>query len=276
MEILIYTLIFFVLVPLALFIRKKVLLLPFRGDVQSPLMEHLANRFSSSSELSYGNKTLTLKRGPLLPDDEHFWLHARFKTPLPSTFSFTLTGHMTLGGVLTPKSSKYVAPCEVDFDSRFKILTSDSAPFKSLLESQRGSALIIKLYEFGGSHDTSITLSDGVLTVSTPYIPKQGPEMEGFFRLAGAFATAIEAAYDKRSQLLTRDGFSLLVDELEHPKSQKSKKLESDVCQYCGKEIFSDEVLCTLCLAPHHQDCWQTNKGCATFGCGYQWNSLSD
>ena len=276
MEIVLFTLIFFVIIPLALFIRKKVLLLTFQGEVESHLLEHLVNRFGSSTKLSYGDKAVIFKKGPLLPDDEHIWLHASFTTSLPLEFSFSLTGHMTLGGLLTPKSGEKVAPCEVDFDSRFKILTSDGAPFKYLLESQRGCALIMKLYEFGGSHDISITLREGKLNVSTPYCPKQGSEMEGFFRLAGAFAAAIEAAHDKRSQLLTRDGISLLVDELEHPKSKKGKSPESDDCQCCGKSIFSDEVVCTLCLAPHHKDCWQANKSCATFGCGYQWNSLAD
>ena len=275
MEILIYTLIFFVIVPMTLFIRKKVLLLPYRSVVEGELLSHLVNRFGSSKELSYGDKTVTLKKGPLLPDAEHTWFHVSFATSLPADFSFTLTGHMTLGGVLTPKSSEKLAPCDVDFDSRFKILTSHGAPFKCLLESQRGCALIMKLYEFGGSHDISITLSDGNLTVSTPYCPRQGPEVEGFFRLAGAFATAIAAAHDKRPELLTRDSFSYLFDELERPKAKKGKSQENDVCQCCGKEILSDEVLCTLCLAPHHQECWQANKACASFGCGYQWNSLS-
>ncbi len=40
------------------------------------------------------------------------------------------------------------------------------------------------------------------------------------------------------------------------------------ICQVCGiPPIPSESVLCRLCGAPHHADCWEYNKGCAIYGC---------
>ena len=276
MEIAIFILLFCVSFLTILFLRQKVLLLPpQRKALQEQLSEHLLHRFGPRA------KEVTFEEGPLVDGDEGIWLHASFVTSLPSTFCFTLTGRMTIGGLLSPKVGKNIAPCEVEFDSRFKILTSDGLPFKTLLNSPRGSALLIKLYEFGSSHDTSISLSDGRLTISTPYHPKTGGELEGFYRLAGAFATAVECAHDKRTELLSRDGWPLLVDENAQslsPKevSPKGKTVVSDICVSCGGTIDFDALLCTLCLGPHHRECWEREGRCATFGCGYEYNSLMD
>lgn len=40
-------------------------------------------------------------------------------------------------------------------------------------------------------------------------------------------------------------------------------------CAYCMTELKSvdDVLLCGACGTPHHQDCWNENHGCATFGC---------
>ncbi len=40
-------------------------------------------------------------------------------------------------------------------------------------------------------------------------------------------------------------------------------------CPYCQYpiKIDSEVVICSDCLIPHHQECWQENGGCTTFGC---------
>jgi hypothetical protein len=44
-------------------------------------------------------------------------------------------------------------------------------------------------------------------------------------------------------------------------------------CPYCKTEITSSEDLkvCPSCNMPHHQSCWDENKGCTTFGCSEQY-----
>jgi len=40
-------------------------------------------------------------------------------------------------------------------------------------------------------------------------------------------------------------------------------------CPYCQTPIKPGEqyVLCSMCSIPHHQQCWNENRGCTTFGC---------
>jgi len=40
-------------------------------------------------------------------------------------------------------------------------------------------------------------------------------------------------------------------------------------CPYCQTPIKPGEqfVLCSMCGIPHHQQCWNENRGCTTFGC---------
>jgi len=39
-------------------------------------------------------------------------------------------------------------------------------------------------------------------------------------------------------------------------------------CPYCREEVNSNnQVLCDVCLTPHHYDCWKENGGCTVFGC---------
>lgn len=44
------------------------------------------------------------------------------------------------------------------------------------------------------------------------------------------------------------------------------------ICPFCKTEIREeDEVkVCPSCGIPHHQSCWEENKGCTTFGCSEQ------
>ena len=44
------------------------------------------------------------------------------------------------------------------------------------------------------------------------------------------------------------------------------------ICPVCHEEIKQGErvVICPSCEIPHHSNCWESNKGCSTFGCAQQ------
>ena len=44
------------------------------------------------------------------------------------------------------------------------------------------------------------------------------------------------------------------------------------ICPFCKTEIKEDDTvkICPACGIPHHQSCWEENRGCTTFGCSEQ------
>lgn len=38
-------------------------------------------------------------------------------------------------------------------------------------------------------------------------------------------------------------------------------------CMVCGDALDGTTVRCPACEVPHHEDCWQYNGGCSTYGC---------
>jgi len=44
-------------------------------------------------------------------------------------------------------------------------------------------------------------------------------------------------------------------------------KLSEAICQICGEKIKEGVVFCRRCRTPHHQDCWEYNGACSTYGC---------
>lgn len=44
------------------------------------------------------------------------------------------------------------------------------------------------------------------------------------------------------------------------------------ICPFCKTEIKSGDAVkvCPACCIPHHESCWEENKGCTTFGCSEQ------
>ena len=44
------------------------------------------------------------------------------------------------------------------------------------------------------------------------------------------------------------------------------------ICPFCKTEIKEEDdvKVCPVCNTTHHADCWEKNKGCATFGCSEQ------
>jgi len=44
------------------------------------------------------------------------------------------------------------------------------------------------------------------------------------------------------------------------------------VCPFCKTEIKEEDtvIICPSCDIPHHQECWNENSGCSTFGCTEQ------
>lgn len=42
----------------------------------------------------------------------------------------------------------------------------------------------------------------------------------------------------------------------------------AEVCPYCRESITEvNRTVCPACQTPHHEDCWQENRGCTVFGC---------
>ncbi|MBI3893664.1 MAG: hypothetical protein HY303_19260 [Candidatus Wallbacteria bacterium] len=49
---------------------------------------------------------------------------------------------------------------------------------------------------------------------------------------------------------------------------RKIEATEGEIhCGICGVQLVGQAVLCAVCESPFHLDCWQYNKGCATYGC---------
>ena len=44
------------------------------------------------------------------------------------------------------------------------------------------------------------------------------------------------------------------------------------ICPFCKTEIKEGDTVkvCPECGIPHHEACWEENKGCTTFGCSQQ------
>lgn len=44
------------------------------------------------------------------------------------------------------------------------------------------------------------------------------------------------------------------------------------ICPFCKTEIKAEDTVkvCPACGIPHHEGCWEENKGCTTFGCSEQ------
>ena len=44
------------------------------------------------------------------------------------------------------------------------------------------------------------------------------------------------------------------------------------ICPFCKTEITAEDTVkvCPACGIPHHEGCWEENKGCTTFGCSEQ------
>lgn len=57
--------------------------------------------------------------------------------------------------------------------------------------------------------------------------------------------------------------------------SKEVKKMEDyigKVCPFCKTEFKEGDIVkvCSSCAVPHHESCWEENKGCTTFGCSEQ------
>jgi len=59
-----------------------------------------------------------------------------------------------------------------------------------------------------------------------------------------------------------------LTEDFETPVARETGK----TCPYCQAPIKPGipVVTCPVCQIPHHQECWNENKGCTTYGCSHQ------
>jgi uncharacterized CHY-type Zn-finger protein len=62
-----------------------------------------------------------------------------------------------------------------------------------------------------------------------------------------------------------------LYEVVEVPKEVELARIVGATCPYCGDLIKGDQVsnvkVCPSCQTPHHEACWEANRGCTTFGC---------
>lgn len=57
------------------------------------------------------------------------------------------------------------------------------------------------------------------------------------------------------------------IEFLETATLRENPGAEAPVCQVCGEAIVATPVFCRSCKTPHHQDCWEYNGVCSTYGC---------
>lgn len=58
-------------------------------------------------------------------------------------------------------------------------------------------------------------------------------------------------------------------DSLLNNSSQSYNYLKGKTCPYCQSPLKknADVIICSVCGAPHHKECWEENNGCTTYGC---------
>jgi chromosome segregation ATPase len=111
--------------------------------------------------------------------------------------------------------------------------------------------------------------------------------------LRSIFSKSTDLTTQLTDRKISEDDYRIAVEELENRKAEIQKELstinlrlyevveiprEVDLarivgatCPYCGDLIKGDQIrvvkICPVCDTPHHDACWDANKGCTTFGC---------
>jgi hypothetical protein len=90
-----------------------------------------------------------------------------------------------------------------------------------------------------------------------------GPALPPLVNKASASATAVPSGSDGSCSSFEGKITAGDINLLESTSFSDSETY----CQICGDLIGQDYVICTVCEIPHHQDCWEYNGRCSTFGC---------
>ena len=76
----------------------------------------------------------------------------------------------------------------------------------------------------------------------------------------------------------TTYGCGCKTEDLHSPSNEIIPHTDNKTCPYCQSLITNNErtVYCEICGIPHHENCWQENGGCTTYGCrGHQGSDFS-
>ena len=148
-----------------------------------------------------------------------------------------------------------VATGDPDFDRRTRVLASDAAAVRAILDERTRRAL----------DDLRGLLANGHIHLSASasriFFRKRGV-VRGLPDLA-LFARLCDAVFDRLLTAWEREiGIEILDEGAPSPEGPPK-------CQVCSHPIAeTSRVRCRRCRTPHHPDCWEFNGGCATFACG--------
>lgn len=160
--------------------------------------------------------------------------------------------------------------------------------FPRLRFDYRGARVFVEIREAGGRTTTRVTLVGG----RSPAAPKLGPvadarlaelrravapaavqlrlngrllelDVDAPLWAAGPLDALLQTSLAIHDQLLLAD-----VDGIRFTDDDEVRPLEQVGCNICGDPIEQDLVYCPRCKTPHHQECWEYNGRCSTYGCG--------
>ena len=148
-----------------------------------------------------------------------------------------------------------VSSGDMEFDRRTRVLASDEALIRSVLDAPTRRAMD-DLRELLANNHVHLSASPSRIFVRKRGVVRDLPDMALFARLCDSIYDRLQAAWEREI------GIEIL-EEGPSPAEEAPK------CQVCSHPITPEaRVRCRRCRTPHHPDCWEFNGGCATFACG--------
>jgi hypothetical protein len=142
-----------------------------------------------------------------------------------------------------------------DFDARYVVKSDEPAFVRAFLDEPTRLA-VDDLRNLIGNDRILVSLNGSRLMVRKQQILSRVEDLSVFAELAGRLYDRLVASWQRES------GIEILEEAAASP-------AEDPVCQVCGSRIPAEgRVYCRKCRTPHHQDCWEYNGKCSTFGCG--------
>jgi len=139
------------------------------------------------------------------------------------------------------------------FDRDYIIRGNSITAIQELL-SPEVQVRINSLRQFSYNDDIYFSIKGGTLLVKKLGLIRDYEKLKRFVSLSLAL-------YDDALARGT-EGIEFFGEQLKVPDDGTT------VCQICGDSLIQDIVFCKSCRTPHHEDCWEYNKVCSTYGCG--------
>jgi hypothetical protein len=157
-------------------------------------------------------------------------------------------GESTLPGLVRVRTDDF------EFDRRTRILASDAAVARTIMDSPTRAAMT-DLRELLANGHMHFSASASRILVRKRGVIRDLPDLSLFARLC-------DAVYDRLLRAWERENGIEILEESTAPE-------DGQKCQVCYNAISAEtRVRCRRCRTPHHPDCWDFNGGCATFACG--------